>query len=103
VSLIFVPLCIACAVLELDSPITIEQVARVDHAGLALLSSSFLFQSIAASIIRPRLFPTSIGWWKGLQFLGITAACAIASLGLGLLIGDATEGWWQRIALSLFG
>jgi hypothetical protein len=103
VSLIFVPLLIACVGLELDSPITVEQRARVGRVNLILLSSCLLFQPIAASIIRPRLFPASTGWWKGFQFVGITTACAIASLGLGLPIFGVTEQHWMQLAWSLFG
>ncbi len=101
-SLICVALSISCFELEIDSPISLQQVAHVNRAGLFLVSSFLLIQPIAAVILRHRLFSTSTAWSKLLQVAGITAACAIASFGLGILIQMLAEERWLRIALAMF-
>jgi hypothetical protein len=98
-----VPLCISCAVLELDSPISFEQVARISRAGLFLLWSCLAIQPLAAAILRSRLFPTSTGWRKVFQFVWITAACAIVSIGTGVMIYELAEQRWLRMTLTMFG
>jgi ABC-type transport system involved in cytochrome c biogenesis permease subunit len=101
VSFVFVPFCAACLVLAIDSPIPHQQRIRADRASVVLLLLCLLLQPVAARILRSRLFPKSAGWRKVVQFVGMTAACAIVSIGLGLLMNGLAEERWRRVALSV--
>jgi hypothetical protein len=101
VSFAFVPFCAAYLVLALDSPIPNKQRILADHASVALLLLCLLLQPVAASIFRSRLLPNSTGWRKFIQFVGMTAVCAIGSIGFGLLVSGLAEERWRRAALSL--
>jgi hypothetical protein len=101
VSFVFVPFCAAYLVLALDSPIPRKQGIRAERASMALLLLCLLLQPVAASIFRSRLFPESTGLRKLIQFVGMTAVCAIVSIGFGLLISGLAEERWRQAALSL--
>ena len=83
--------------------VPIEQVARRRRAGLILFWLFLLIQPVTASIVRRQLFATSTGWRKMFQFIWLTAACAIASIGFGVLIGLLADQLWNQVAKSLFG
>jgi NADH:ubiquinone oxidoreductase subunit K len=83
--------------------VRIEQVAPRRRAGFILLSSFLLIQPVAASVVRRQLFSTSTGWRKMFQFIWLTAASAIASIGFGVLINLLAEPLWDRVARYLFG
>jgi NADH:ubiquinone oxidoreductase subunit K len=80
-----------------------EQVASRRRAGFALLSSFLLIQPFAASIVRRQLFSTSTDWRNRFQFIWLTAACALASIGFGVLINLLAEPFWNRVTSYLFG
>jgi NADH:ubiquinone oxidoreductase subunit K len=83
--------------------VPIEQVVRRRRAGFMLLSSFLLIQSVAASIVRRQLFSTSTSWQNIFQFIWLTAACAIASVGFGVLINLLAGQLWDRFTWYLFG
>lgn len=66
--------------------VPIEQVISRRRAGFMLFSSFLLIQTVAARIVRRQLFAKSTGSRKMFQFIWLTAACAIASIGFGVLI-----------------
>jgi NADH:ubiquinone oxidoreductase subunit K len=83
--------------------VQIEQVARRRRAGFMLLSSFLLIQPVAASIVRRQLFSTLTGGRNMFQFIWLTAACAIASIGFGALINLLAGQLWDRVTRYLFG
>lgn len=94
------PLWISCAALELDSPMSLEQVHRVNRAGLVLLISFLLIQPLAAAMLRQAF---SQQWRRWSIAAVIAFGLGAASVGLGLLIFEVSEVRWELLTLYLFG